>query len=493
MIRDSFIKIMTQKTYLGAFFLIGALLHFSGQSQAKAGPMPAGSRLQNKTVEKLFWVSGLNTRYQDVEGSLARHKKIHPEALQGSQEEFAKNLMRHGKGPSHIRESMKKEFLTRFDQSHAEASIKWFHSQAGQKILETDREALSPDIKRGRKASAKAIMRTPPNESRLLVVERIEAAEALSANIKSLCRAYVDAVFPFNNRMKGKRLVKVMRMLKDEIAEPVRNQVLRRKLFAYRSIKDKDLRAYASFLESPAGQWFTFSELRGFEKGIKKTLANVHKAQRELLIELDQGGPEFPLLKKLAPAGQRYLLVQLRDSFKPLFTESGPVQTEEAAPLSSARQFGSELENTPPIALYVMDKIKKQRPGLYRKMKFYERLFNKKEDLKLMSGDEYADAVEAYRTVLEKAGETKVSKTPLQEEYKKLKLTGIISKNTKTLALVETTDKKGHVVSEGDLIGPRFGFVNEIQPEKIIVIEKSRDYLGNILTRQRTIGFLQKI
>ncbi|MEK9630232.1 MAG: pilus assembly protein PilP, partial [Nitrospinota bacterium] len=84
-------------------------------------------------------------------------------------------------------------------------------------------------------------------------------------------------------------------------------------------------------------------------------------------------------------------------------------------------------------------------------------------------------------------------KTPLQAEYENLKLTGIISKDTKTLALVETADHKGHVVDKGDLIGPRFGFVDEVQPEKIIVIEKSRDYLGNILTRQRTIEFAQKI
>nr|MBC8282859.1 pilus assembly protein PilP [Nitrospinota bacterium] len=231
----------------------------------------------------------------------------------------------------------------------------------------------------------------------------------------------------------------------------------------------------------------------GFERGAKKTLANVHKVQRELLIEIDEGGPEFPLLRELAPAGQRYLLVQLRDPFKPLFTKDGPVKTEESAPLSAARQFGSELENIPPIALYIMDKIEKKQPGLFRKMKFYERLFNNQDDLRQMSDDEYADAIEAYRTLLEKASETRVSKTPLQAEYENLKLTGTISKNAKILALIETTDSKGHVVGEGDLIGPRFGFVDEVQSEKIIVIEKSRDYLGNILTRQRTIEFFQKI
>ena len=140
-----------------------------------------------------------------------------------------------------------------------------------------------------------------------------------------------------------------------------------------------------------------------------------------------------------------------------------------------------------------MRKIETKRPELFRKMKHYERLFNSKEDLEAMSDDEYADAVETYRTILEKAGETQVSKSSVQMEYKNLRLTGIISKNSKTLALIETSDKKGHAVGKGDVIGPKFGFVDEIQSERIIVIEKSRDYLGNILTRQRTIEFSQKI
>jgi Tfp pilus assembly protein PilP len=147
------------------------------------------------------------------------------------------------------------------------------------------------------------------------------------------------------------------------------------------------------------------------------------------------------------------------------------------------------LESTPPIALYVMNKIETKRPELFRKMKHYGRLFNSKEELEAMSDDEYADAVETYRAILEKASETKVPRSSLQLEYVNLRLTGVISKNSKTLALIETSDSKGYAVGKGDIIGPKFGFVDEIQSERIIVIEKSRDYLGNILTRQRTIEF----
>ena len=131
--------------------------------------------------------------------------------------------------------------------------------------------------------------------------------------------------------------------------------------------------------------------------------------------------------------------------------------------------------------------------GLFKKMKYYERLFNNKEDLEAMDDDKYAGAVEKYRAVLGKARETKVSKNSVQLEYENLRLTGVISKNSKTLALIETSDKKGHAVEKGDIIGPKYGFIDEIRSERIIVIEKFRDYLGNILTNQKTIEFLQKI
>jgi Tfp pilus assembly protein PilP len=484
-----------KKTYFLILFLICVLMNFSlsGQALAKMGAMPAGVKIQNKTIEKLFWISGLNNRYLDVESALEHYRNIDPQALKASQTRFAKNLMRHGDGPNYIRTNLKKVFLKRFSQEHAEASTKWFNSRIGRKILKAESEAISPENQKSREKFAKGIMNAPPSESRLLVVERIEAAGTLSSNIKSLYLAYVEAMFPFNNLLQGKRLVKVVKMLKDEVVEPIREQVLHQNLFAYKNIDVKELKSYAGFLESSAGQWFTLAELQGFAQGIKKTLVNVHKVQRELLIEIDEGGPEFPLLRELAPPGQRYLLVQLRDPFKPLFTDAGPVKGPKPPPLSSARQFGSELESIPPIALYVMRKIETKRPELFRKMKRYERLFNSKEDLEAMSDDEYADAVETYRSILEKAGETKVSKNSVQMEYGNLRLTGIISKNSKTLALIETSDKKGHAVGKGDIIGPKFGFVDEIQSERIIVIEKSRDYLGNILTRQRTIEFSQKI
>ena len=51
---------------------------------------------KDKILNKLFWISGLNNRYQNVESALEGYKNIDPRALQASQTGFAKNLMRRG-------------------------------------------------------------------------------------------------------------------------------------------------------------------------------------------------------------------------------------------------------------------------------------------------------------------------------------------------------------------------------------------------------------
>ena len=69
-------------------------------------------------------------------------------------------------------------------------------------------------------------------------------------------------------------------------------------------------------------------------------------------------------------------------------------------------------------------------------------------------------------------------------------MTGIIRKKLEAVAMFEV-GKNGYAVRQGDRIGPVFGYVDEIQDEQIVVVEKFRDYLGNILTNQKIIDFYQ--
>ena len=138
----------------------------------------------------------------------------------------------------------------------------------------------------------------------------------------------------------------------------------------------------------------------------------------------------------------------------------------------------------------VFAKIEDQHPKLYKELKHFERLFNNQDDLEEMDDDEYAQVVEDYRIVLEKSSDIKMDESPLNIDYDSLRMTGIIKKKMEAVAMfeIETT---GYAVKKGDRIGPFFGYVKEIQSDQVIVVEEFRDYLGNILTNQKSIQFSQ--
>jgi len=301
---------------------------------------------------------------------------------------------------------------------------------------------------------------------------------------------YVKLMYPFNKTIQGKRPGKVLRLLEESITEPMREIVLRGLLFSFKDIKDKELEKYAEFLNSEAGSWFSQTTLKGFEKGIKRNLHQAGQIQEDLLKEIKSGGPEFPLVKEIAEPGQRYLLIGKRDPFQPLVNSGGLVLLAEEGQMSKARLFGEELGDIPPIALLVFAKIEDQHPDLYRNLKHFERLINDQEELEEMEDDEYSDAIENYRAALEQASDIKMDESPLQIEYDSLRMTGIIRKRLEAIAMFEI-GQTGYAVRQGDRIGPVFGYVDEIQDEQIVVVEKFRDYLGNILTNQKIIDFYQ--
>jgi Tfp pilus assembly protein PilP len=168
----------------------------------------------------------------------------------------------------------------------------------------------------------------------------------------------------------------------------------------------------------------------------------------------------------------------------------GLASLSETEQKPQARLLGDELKNVPPIALLVFAKIEDQHPKLYRSLKYFERLINDREALEEMADDEYAEAMENYRTALEQASDIRMDESPLQIEYDSLRMTGIIRTKLEAVAMFEV-GKNGYAVRQGDRIGPVFGYVDEIQDGQVIVVEKFRNYLGNILTNQKIIDFYQ--
>jgi Tfp pilus assembly protein PilP len=238
--------------------------------------------------------------------------------------------------------------------------------------------------------------------------------------------------------------------------------------------------------------------------------ATAKNFQRRIYAEVEKKGADHLLLKQIAPPGHRYRLIRKRDPFKPLIID-GVLQVARAKPkakkrvkarsrpkskgkgeVKDFRGYGREFKKSPKIPLEVYKRLKKDDPDLYADLDHYATLFQNKSKLKSMSRAEYRGAVSKYKAILTRASEKKLYPTPLQVGYKSIKLMGVIWKNQEMVALVELKGSMGQTVKKGVLIGPNYGVVESIKRDEIIIVERSRDYLGNILTSKKSIEFFNK-
>ncbi len=473
------------------FFLWIALAGVSSfPASAMTSSLQDDLRSRNQKLNILFRISGLEDILENIESVLQISGNINKEALAPSQDGFARRIMHRAYSREKFNRVQKQSFLENYKPQYVFSGVQWYRSSLGKKLMRLENEANNPASQPARDLFVENLLSSPPSEERAFLVEEIERASTMTEASKILYLGYVKLMYPFNKTIQGKRPGKVLRLLEESITEPMREIVLRGLLFSFKDIKDKELEKYAEFLNSRAGRWFGQTTLKGFEKGIKKNLYQAEKIRKDLLKEIESGGPEFPLLKEIAPPGQRYLLIGKRDPFRPLLDARGLASLSETEQKPQARLLGDELKNVPPIALLVFAKIEDQHPKLYRSLKYFERLINDREALEEMADDEYAEAMENYRTALEQASDIRMDESPLQIEYDSLRMTGIIRKRLEAIAMFEI-GQTGYAVRQGDRIGPVFGYVDEIQDEQVIVVEKFRNYFGNILTNQKIIDFYQ--
>ena len=489
-------------------------------------PVQEGLSSSNSKLNTLFKLSGLEGFLENIESVVEMSVNIPEEltelvngkaleALAPWQEEFAKRIMGQDYSTESFYHTLRQSFIEDYKPQHVHLAVQWYQSALGKKILRLQSEANDLTNGLALESLGEKLLDSPPSPAREKLLERIGAS--LVPQARTLFLAYVKLVHHFSKQVDEKaylkifddrkRLLKKLETLRINTARPIQGVISTRLHFSYININDKDLETYADFLYSPAGQWFFSARLRGFNKGIEKAYYKANLIKAELLKEIYSGGPKYPLLRNLVPPGQRYLLIGKRDPFRPLVSKKKLVSSSgkkkkiisssgkkkkiisssgRKPRKSGARLFGDEFRDTPPLALLIFEKIKNQHPKLYGELKNLERLFNDREALENMGGKEYAKTIENYRDVLERSAGVLLEVTPLQIEYDALKMTGIIQMKKEALAMFEI-ETKGYSVKKGDLLGPSFGTVEEVKDGQVIVIEKFRDYLGNILKNKKVI------
>ena len=240
---------------------------------------------------------------------------------------------------------------------------------------------------------------------------------------------------------------------------------------------------------------------------------------------------DLDLVKKSSPPGDRYHSLKVRDPFIPLvrkkrvpakysLLQSTPKKIPKPKPVTIHKKLKDtpkakpvathkKLKDTPkakPVATHkerkepagmplipvvVYKKIQDTDPKMEANLKYYEKLFNNKAELGKMTDKKYNAVVSRYRDILLRTQKIRESflKTELQIPYSKLVFVGTIYKRNQNLALVETQDHKGYAVRIGTFMGPNFGIVEDVNKKSIIIAERYRNYLGEVLEKKQDITF----
>ena len=201
-------------------------------------------------------------------------------------------------------------------------------------------------------------------------------------------------------------------------------------------------------------------------------------------------------LKANFSPGERYFLLGKRDPFIPLVS---PVKKDskrvsrKRSPLKKKRsnRFIAPTK-MPLIPIKVFEKVKVKHPKMADQLNDFASIFNDELALRKLSKKEYKKKVSGYRSLLSEVlgmREDMFKLTKLQTGFDKMKFVGTLRKEGITVALVQTEGQMGHTVKVGTLIGPNLGIVKTVDENKIVILERYRNYLGEILSRPRYIEF----
>ena len=203
---------------------------------------------------------------------------------------------------------------------------------------------------------------------------------------------------------------------------------------------------------------------------------------------------ELDSIKANFPPGERYFLLGKRDPFVPLV---GPNKKgfkkvfSQPSPSKKKKSYALETpEDMPLIPIKVYEKVKAEYPRMADQLNDFASIFNDQSALRKLSKKEYRKKVSRYRSLLSEVlgmQEKMFIRTELQTDFDKMKFVGTLRKEGTTVALVQTEGQRGHTVKVGTLIGPNLGIVKTVDEKKIVILERYRNYLGEILSRPRNI------
>ena len=466
----------------------GSTPPLSGDSVAKE---------KSELLEDLFQLSGANDSYADLEGFFRDVGIVPKSDIPADRFDFVKNIIRRVNRAGDFKEIVKGQLLKNYNRNHVSSALKWYRSPLGMKIAQREKEfaGLSPT---GRVyAGSEFIKNKPLEKTRIDMLVRLDKASSGTSYSIKIIQNLIRIMARDESQYQGKPIDALLMAVEKKIRPVISARVLGMSAHQHQDLTDVELKKFIGFSESKAGRWLQKATLAGADKYWGQVVVSAKDYQEKLYADVETRG-EYGLLREFAPPGKRYAMLKKRDPFAPLIID-GIIQVtkkkkrRKVAKVSKyVKGYGREFRNTPNIPLVIFKKIEKDDPDLYGELESYAELFNDRKRMESMSVKKYKAAVRRYRSLIEQANGTKILPTPLQARYASLKLVGVVWKGSERVALIEIKGNKGHTVKQGVLMGPNYGVVGAIKRDEIVVMENSRDFLGNIVTNKKEIEFSER-
>ncbi len=397
-------------------------------------------------------------------------------------------------------DAVERRFQKDMNSRHAHKVLEFFATPLGQKSVQMEIQFLNDYLwflSRGKDFLGHYRDKTGPENlptgQRLFLTGRMLRARDLvnhGTKINNSILAVASPLKPYYNQGPSDDKAKV---LKEDLPEYMKTLHIMFISRIYRELPDDRFSDLVKFFESPAGRWYQRVRNRGQFDAQDRMNQQARLRVASVMKAFEAGKGEKEILWKMFPPGVRQLFVRKRDPFRPLIYRGMDKDLEKPVievPIPVDRFAGNEKKfETIPVEAY--HQLREIEPQLHQDLEFYGKLFQERTELEALSDEEFEEEVVRYQALIEQAKEimSNAVVTPLQVGYGDLKLVGLMTSGSETVGLIQASGAKGYTVKPGMLFGPNFGVVETINEERIEVVEKTRDFEGNILSKMQFIAF----
>jgi len=239
----------------------------------------AHAQNQNKLIQTLYIKSGIDKQVRQLP------QLIRVNVLQAfEQDDRTKEIPRHTKlaisgsvqqafSPDRFKQTIIKEVRASMTVKDLDTVLKWLDSPLGKKLTRLEEAASTPETLSKVKEFAARLQQSPPTETRLNILRRLDAAvKATEANVEIVMNTQLAVAFavvkslPQEQQGSLEAIAAELKKNRPQVEAAMKSQTLIFSLYTYQNLTNAELERYIRFATSPAGEKYHRATLSGFKK-----------------------------------------------------------------------------------------------------------------------------------------------------------------------------------------------------------------------------------